>query len=146
MKTRENKIYIHLSYCPKKETLERKFGTIPLRYFKTHLQTYEELELFKKALKLFKFDVEIDDKNINQNKMIMPPPAASFESSSSSSSSSSSALVNKRKIEEEDDDVVFVENKKSKKNEVEEGEIVEEEEEEIQNTQILLDNLTKMIM
>ncbi|CAG9772376.1 unnamed protein product [Ceutorhynchus assimilis] len=98
-------------------TLKKKFGALPIEYMRTRLENDEELELFDKALKKFKFNLDENEIAIKQG-----PPILSIEQSlttaaasssepkpqqSSSSSSSSSKKLSNNIFVFEDDEFLF---------------------------------------
>lgn len=58
---RGDKILILLTYTPKKSTLVRKFGNLPVDYVRTKLETEEELKIYDMALRQFEFNKDDDD-------------------------------------------------------------------------------------
>ncbi|CAG9765797.1 unnamed protein product [Ceutorhynchus assimilis] len=82
---RNDKIVIHLCYSPKDTTLKKKFGALPIEYMRTRLENDEELKLFDKALKKFKFNLDENEIAIEQG-----PPILSIEQSLTTAAASSS--------------------------------------------------------
>lgn len=76
MSIRREKIYISLSYSPKATTLQKKFGNLPVKYLRTKLENEEELQIFEKALKRFRFNIEDVQEAIEDGDVITVSPAA----------------------------------------------------------------------
>ncbi|XP_025836013.1 uncharacterized protein LOC112906310 [Agrilus planipennis] len=113
----EKQVLVKLTYTPKMETLQQKFGNLPVTYYRLPIENEEELSLLKEAFCDFRFgQKEIEEKMIEQGSsntqlQILPPPLpsvqedpqanlgkASSASSSSSSSSSSSVTTARRQV------------------------------------------------
>lgn len=60
---------MELKYCPK-TTLLRKFGNLPVKYFRTKISNGENFKILEEVAKRYRFDLadgEVDDE-INQSK------------------------------------------------------------------------------
>lgn len=55
---KEDKIFVSLTYCPRKDRLEKKFGNLPVKYVRTKLENQHEFKLFEKALNKYAFNLE----------------------------------------------------------------------------------------
>lgn len=75
IKNSKGKVIINLSYSPKKETLERKFGNLPIEYVRSFLDTPEEVEVFEKACKRFKFSLPEEDASASGTSKTSPTPS-----------------------------------------------------------------------
>ncbi|CAH1383171.1 unnamed protein product [Tenebrio molitor] len=52
-----NAIFISLTYSPKEITLKKKFGNLPIRYIRTHLENDGEFKTLERVVRRYKFNV-----------------------------------------------------------------------------------------
>jgi hypothetical protein len=52
-----NAIFISLTYSPKEITLKKKFGNLPIRYIRTHLENDGEFKILERVVRRYKFNV-----------------------------------------------------------------------------------------
>lgn len=61
---KNNLVTISSSYSPKEQTLKKKFGNLPIKYVRMHIESEEELMILDKAMRLFTFNCESEGEPI----------------------------------------------------------------------------------
>lgn len=70
-----DKILIQLNYSPKESTLIKKFGDLPIKYIRTRLENEEEIRLFEKAIKRYKFNWDEEPASETTSLLDKPVPS-----------------------------------------------------------------------
>lgn len=54
----KNRIFVYLTYYPRKETLDKKFGNLPITYERINLSSTDDYLLLEKAKQRYQFGSE----------------------------------------------------------------------------------------
>lgn len=88
---KQNMVAVSLFYSPKTETLRRKFGTLPVTYVRVNVKTDKELELFERAARMYKFDLN-ECSDVEESPLPPAPPQKRLKTNEGSSSTTQQEL------------------------------------------------------
>lgn len=103
---------VNLSYSPKVKTLKRKFGSLPITYTRSRVESPEELKILENLIKKFQFNLDKDESpdELTHNHQQILPIGETGSSSSSSSTSANPTVELVSSDEEENDEAADLEN------------------------------------
>lgn len=75
---KDDQVFIFLTYSPRAITLQKKFGNLPIKYIRAHVENESEMKLFERAVKLYHFDLSEEEAMTLQNQApaILPGPSS----------------------------------------------------------------------
>lgn len=118
-----DKIFIHLSYSPRTTTLIRKFGNLPVQYFRAKLENDEQILLFERAVKKYSFnleeDIELIEEQLSKRKKIksadlkqLPAPSTSSPPLSTHATTIDATTIDYENVHQDEDDDDFLQSQK----------------------------------
>lgn len=72
-----DQVHLTLTYCPKRETVEKKLKGLPVKWIRVFVDTEEEFKLLCKGIQKFKevnLNIDDDDASNNNSSGLPPPP------------------------------------------------------------------------
>lgn len=66
----QDKVFVHLTYSPRAETLKKKFQQLPLKYMRTKVDDISEFKVLERAVKKFKYNLVSDELEVPQIKYV----------------------------------------------------------------------------